>query len=69
MEDFQDLKKMASIYEYRCAKKIKVSGCVSTKIESNDTIPTKIKINSVKKSHSMAGNLQHGHAHCMAREW
>ena len=25
---------------------IKVSGCVSTKIESNDTIPTKIKINS-----------------------
>ena len=46
MEDFQDLKKMASIYEYRCAKKIKVSGCVSTKIESNDTIPTKIKINS-----------------------
>ena len=49
MEDFQDLKKMASIYEYRCAKKIKVSGCVSTKIESNDTIPAKIKINSVKK--------------------
>ena len=55
MEDFQELKKLVSIYEDQCEKTIneaqsKEPRCSSTKIdENNNTIHAKIEIDSDKK--------------------